>query len=153
MEFDNLCSPAILYVGFSLTHIVIDTGREEYSSAMVKFFIMIIFTLVLDMLCKRGLGTVSWILVLLPFISMTLITSILLSMFGVNEYSSTATYGGNPKQNKPTLPPGHPEASYNDVPYDPDDYTSGTPAEINHYNEPDSVNLTKEGVAAAEANE
>jgi len=141
MELESLCSPAILYIGFSLTHIIIDTGREEYPQAIIKFFIMIVFTLILDMLCKRGLGTVSWLLVLLPFVSMTLITAILLSMFGINTYSSTVRING------PVTIPNIKdkiidELSYEDTPYEPDDFSSGTPAEINHYNTSDSSDST-----------
>ena len=145
MDIENLCSPAILYVGFSLTHIIIDMGREQYPSAIVKFFIMMIFTLILDMLCKRGLGTVSWLLVLIPFVSMTLITSILLSMFGVNTYSSTVRLNSPTSESiqatKDSVKAAvnskvEVEMSYNDVPYDPDDFSSGTPEEVNHYNNP-----------------
>ena len=138
MDIENLCSPAILYVGFSLTHIIIDTGREQYPSAIMKFFIMIVFTLILDMLCKRGLGTVSWLLVLIPFVSMTLITSILLSIFGVNSYSNTVRLNSPTKESAKSALKSKVELemSYNDVPYDPDDFSSGTPAEVNHYNNP-----------------
>jgi hypothetical protein len=130
-------------VGFSLTHIIIDTGREHYPSAIMKFFIMIVFTLILDMLCKRGLGTVSWLLVLIPFVSMTLITAILLSMFGVNSYSSTVRLNSPSEESIQSAKDSakaalnskvEMEMSYNDVPYDPDDFSSGTPAEVNHYN-------------------
>jgi hypothetical protein len=141
MDIENMCSPAILYVGFSLTHIIIDMGREQYPSAIMKFFIMIVFTLILDMLCKRGLGTVSWLLVLIPFVSMSLITAILLSMFGVNTYSSTVRINSPTKESVQATVDAvksnvESEMSYNDVPYDPDDFSSGTPAEVNHYNNP-----------------
>lgn len=141
MDIENLCSPAILYVGFSLTHIIIDMGREQYPSAIMKFFIMIVFTLILDMLCKRGLGTVSWLLVLIPFVSMSLITAILLSMFGVNTYSNTVRINSPTKESVQATADAvkskvESEMSYNDVPYDPDDFSSGTPAEVNHYNNP-----------------
>jgi len=146
MDMESLCSPAILYVGFSLTHIIIDMGREQYPSAIMKFFIMVVFTLILDMLCKRGLGTVSWLLVLIPFVSMTLITTILLSIFGVNTYSSTVRLNPPTEESIQSAKESakaainskvEMEMSYNDVPYDPDDFSSGTPAEVNHYNNPE----------------
>lgn len=139
MDVENLCSPAILYVGFCLTHIIIDTIREQYPSAIMKFLIMVVFTLILDMLCKRGLGTVSWLLVLIPFVSMTLITAILLSMFGVNTYSSTVRLNSPAKDTVKSALDSKVEVkmSYNDTPYDPDNFSSGTPAEVNHYNNPE----------------
>ena len=44
---------------------------------------MIVFTILLNILCEKGLGVVSWMIVFVPFIFMTLITSILLFSFGL----------------------------------------------------------------------
>jgi hypothetical protein len=44
---------------------------------------MIVFTILLNILCEKGLGVVSWMIVFVPFIFMTLITSILLFTFGL----------------------------------------------------------------------
>ena len=80
---DKLCSPALLYLGFSLTQITIDIFNNEFNKALIKFVIMTFFTLILNILCNRGLGIVSWIVVFLPFILLTYITSILLFIFGL----------------------------------------------------------------------
>ena len=45
---------------------------------------MIIFTLLLNVLCKKGLGIISWFLVFIPFILMTFISVILVMVFGIN---------------------------------------------------------------------
>ena len=45
---------------------------------------MSIFTLILQILCDRGLGIISWFIVFIPFITMTLITSIILFVFGIS---------------------------------------------------------------------
>ena len=47
--------PAILYIGFTLTHITIDLFNKLYNTAILKFVLMIIFTTMLDLLCKSGL--------------------------------------------------------------------------------------------------
>ncbi len=78
---DVLCPPALLYVVFSLTHIVIDIFKQLYNTAFLKFLVMILFTLILNLLCKRGLGIISWFIVFIPFITMTIITTILLFIF------------------------------------------------------------------------
>ncbi len=78
----KFCGPAIVYLGFSLTHIIIDTYKQLYNSAFMKFLVMIIFTIVLNILCKRGLTIVSWFIVFVPFIFMTIISSTLLFAFG-----------------------------------------------------------------------
>ena len=74
----NLCGPAIVYVGFSLVQIIIDSFNGLYNTAFLKFIVMIIFTLMLNILCKLGLGIISWFIVFIPFIFMTVITTLLL---------------------------------------------------------------------------
>lgn len=81
---DKLCSPAILYLGFSLTQITIDTFKGFYSTAFFKTIVMIIFTLLLNIMCQRGLNVVSWIIVFAPFILMTYITAVLMFVFGLS---------------------------------------------------------------------
>lgn len=80
----SLCAPAILYLGFSIIQIIIDIFRNSFNTAILKFFIMLFFTLILNILCKKGLTIVSWIIVFLPFIFMTVITSTLLILFGID---------------------------------------------------------------------
>ena len=84
----QICGPAIVYLGFSLTHIIIDTYKQEFNVAFMKFLVMIIFTLLLNILCKKGLGIVSWFIVFVPFIFMTIISSTLLFAFGFDPKSS-----------------------------------------------------------------
>ena len=84
---DNLCPPAILYLGFSLTQIIIDTFKGHYNTAFFKTVVMFIFTILLNIMCKRGLGVISWIIVFIPFILMTYITAVLLFVFGLSPSS------------------------------------------------------------------
>ena len=81
MILDEICPPAIIYIAFSLTHIVIDIFKKLYNTAFLKFVVMIIFTLLLNILCQQGLDAVSWIIVFVPFILMTVITTMLLFVF------------------------------------------------------------------------
>ena len=67
---NTLCPPALIYLCFSLTQIIIDTFKGMYNAAFFKFWIMIVFTLLLNTLCSRGLGIISWILVFVPFMLM-----------------------------------------------------------------------------------
>ena len=83
-----MCPPALLYLAFSLTHIVIDTFQGYYSTAFTKFIVMTIFTLVLNIMCENGLSIISWIIVFLPFILMTYITAVLMYVFGLQPSSS-----------------------------------------------------------------
>ena len=80
----DLCSPTILYIGFSTIQIIIDTLQHAYNRAILKFFVMIIFTIILNLLCKSGLTLISWFIVFIPFIFMTVITTTLLFIFGID---------------------------------------------------------------------
>jgi glucan phosphoethanolaminetransferase (alkaline phosphatase superfamily) len=84
MAVEGLCAPALLYLGFSLVQITIDLFRGDYSTSFFKFLVMILFTVILNMLCIRGLTIISWFIVFIPFIMMTYISSILFMMFGIN---------------------------------------------------------------------
>ena len=81
---DKVCAPAMLYLAFSITQIIIDIFKNLYNTAFLKFIVMIVFTLVLNLLCQSGLGVISWFIVFLPFIMMTVITSLLLFVLGLH---------------------------------------------------------------------
>ena len=80
----NLCPPAIIYLLFSITQILIDIFKELYNTAFIKVIVMIMITVLLNFLCQNGLGVISWIIVFIPFILMTVIVSLLLYVFGLN---------------------------------------------------------------------
>jgi len=83
----NLCTPALIYLVFSLTQIAIDIFKQENNRAFFKAIVMIIFTSLLNILCSRGLGIISWIIVFVPFMLMSFITTILLVVFGLDPAS------------------------------------------------------------------
>ena len=87
MHLNEFCAPALLYLAFSITHIIIDVFKHLYNTALVKFIVMIMFTLLLNILCQRGLNVISWFIVFIPFITMTIITSLLLIIFGLSPFS------------------------------------------------------------------
>ena len=44
----ELCAPALIYIAFSLTQVVIDTFKGLYNTAFFKFIVMIIITFLLE---------------------------------------------------------------------------------------------------------
>ena len=88
----SLCPPAIIYLIFSITQILIDTFTGLYNTAFIKFIVMTMTTLLLNILCQSGLGVISWIIVFIPFILMTVIVSMLLYIFGLNTTTGTLNY-------------------------------------------------------------
>ena len=113
----NLCPPALIYLVFSTTQIVIDTIKGFHNTAFLKIWVTFAFTVLLNFLCEKGLGIVSWIIVFIPFILMTLIISILLIMFGLDPATGKSKSYKGGKGNKPkkgdknisgaTLKPGY----------------------------------------------
>ena len=88
----KLCPPAIIYVIFSLVQIILDTLKGMYNTALMKSVVMIAVTFLLNLLCEGGLTIVSWIIVFIPFILMTVIVSMLLYMFGLNATTGSINY-------------------------------------------------------------
>jgi hypothetical protein len=80
----NLCAPALIYIAFSITQIIIDTFKGLYNTAFFKFIVMIVITILLNALCQAGMGIISWIIVFVPFIFMSVIVAILLYVFGLD---------------------------------------------------------------------
>ena len=80
----NICSPALVYLCFSLIQIIIDVYKKQFNTAFFKFWVMIIFTTLLNILCERGLGVISWLIVFVPIIMMTIIIFTLIYFLGFN---------------------------------------------------------------------
>lgn len=103
MFLENLCSPALLYLAFSATHIVIDIFRQSYNTAIMKTAIAFIFTTLLNLLCTRGMTKIAWFIVFIPFIMMTLMTAILLYVFGLSPFQGSldakVIIPGEPEEN------------------------------------------------------
>lgn len=85
----NLCAPAIIYLIFSITQILIDTYKGLYNTAGMKVIVATMVTLLLNIMCQRGLSVVSWIIVFIPFILMTVIVTLLLYAFGLDAAKGT----------------------------------------------------------------
>lgn len=85
MTITSLCPQALIFVLFAMTHIVLDTMKGYYNEAFIKIWVSLIYTLILNILCTRGLGTIAWFLVLLPFIFMTAIVAMIIFSFGLSE--------------------------------------------------------------------
>ena len=113
----NLCAPAIIYLIFSITQILIDTFKGLYNTAFMKVIVTIMVTLLLNILCERGLGVVSWIIVFIPFILMTVIVSMLLYIFGLDAATGTLNYNCN--KSNTNCNNGIIDASGNIIIYDP----------------------------------
>ena len=101
---DSICPPALIYLAFSLTQIIIDTFKGLYNTAFLKFIVMVTITFLLNALCQGGMSIISLIIVFIPFIFMTVIVTILLYVFGLDAATGTLNFqcsnpGTNPNSN------------------------------------------------------
>ena len=80
----GICTPALIYLVFSIAQITIDTVKGFFNTALVKLILTIIVTLLLNYLCSSGLGILSWIIVFIPFILMTVVVTMLLFVFNLD---------------------------------------------------------------------
>ena len=80
----NICAPALIYIGFSLIQIFIDIYNTNINEAFLKFIFMIVFTLIINILCVLGYVVIAWIIVFIPIIMMTIISTLLLHVFGLD---------------------------------------------------------------------
>ncbi len=80
----GLCAPALIYLVFSVTQVSIDTVQGMFNTAFLKMWVTLVFTILLNFLCKTGLGIISWLIVFIPFILMTVIVTMLLLLFGLD---------------------------------------------------------------------
>ena len=106
----TICPPAMIYIVFSLTQIIIDIVKGLYNTAFMKFIVMTIIGFLLNILCLGGLGIISWIIVFIPFVLMTIITALLLYAFGLNDTTGTT------KPSPETPPEDTPPADETDPP-------------------------------------
>ena len=84
MILSSICAPALIYIGFSLIQIFIDIYNNSINDAFLKFIFMLVFTLIINILCDLGFVVIAWIIVFIPIIMMTIISTLLLQVFGLD---------------------------------------------------------------------
>ncbi len=84
MFFTSLCVPALIYMVFFLTHVLIAMFQEKYNHAFLQTLIGLLMTMLLQILCLRKMDIISWIIVFIPFIFYTYMIIIIYYVFGIN---------------------------------------------------------------------
>ena len=68
--FKTLCTPAHLYLVLSIITVIVAFFNQFSAMAIViKMIWIFLWTYLLNCLCKKGFSTISWILVLIPFVA------------------------------------------------------------------------------------
>lgn len=77
-DFSNLCTPAKIYFAIAVIATIVGLlGGVSIIAAFMKLVFAFIWTYILSWLCDKGYKSLSWFLVLLPYII------ILLAMLGI----------------------------------------------------------------------
>jgi hypothetical protein len=72
-EFSKLCTPAKIYFAIALFSSIVMLFRGvSFLAVLVKMIFAFIWTFVLGWLCNKGFKSISWFLVLLPYIIIVL---------------------------------------------------------------------------------
>lgn len=103
---NKLCMPALIYLIFSFTHVIVDTYKQLYNTAIIEVWISVVFTLLLNLLCQQNLGFISWLIISIPFLLMTVIASLILFVFKLNPATGQAL--SKPPQSQQPPPPQSP---------------------------------------------
>jgi hypothetical protein len=106
-NIEGLCVPALIYLIYGATRVIIDTYKGMYNLAFMQIWITILFTYLLNVLCRGGLGIISWIIIAIPFLLMSIIAAVLLMSFGLDPSTGKAVY--MPQAGQPG-PPGQQHA-------------------------------------------
>ena len=90
---ENICTPAVVYLIISMITIMIAIyNNARVFSILIKWIFVLLWTWVLNYICKTGYPIVSWVLVLLPYILALLMVSIVVEMSATNDSYKAATH-------------------------------------------------------------
>jgi len=106
---NKLCMPALIYLIFSFTHVIVDTYKQLYNTAIIEVWISVVFTLLLNLLCQQNLGFISWLIISIPFLLMTVIASLILFVFKLNPATGQALSKPQPQPQPPPPKPPQPQ--------------------------------------------
>jgi hypothetical protein len=73
-NFEKLCTPAKLYFAIAIISIIIGLfSGFHFFIVLGKLIFTFIYTFILNWLCSKGLKSLSWFLVLLPYVILFLV--------------------------------------------------------------------------------
>jgi hypothetical protein len=91
----EICPPALVYIFFTISQIIIDIYQEKIDEPFLKTIVGIIVTGLLVILCKKGFSNIAWIIVLVPFLLMVIVSGILVFTLGYDPTTGQLSNNGN----------------------------------------------------------
>jgi len=71
-QLGKYCTPAQVYLFFAVISLILGfLVNFKFVTLLVNTFFVLVWAWILDWLCRKGVGILSWILVLLPFVYFT----------------------------------------------------------------------------------
>ena len=69
----SLCPPALVYLILSIIIIIVFITSHHYNAItiLIKILFVILWTVILNLICNHLNPTISWILVILPYVFIT----------------------------------------------------------------------------------
>jgi|TARA_Y100000992_G_C20870510_1_gene307054 uncharacterized protein YacL len=64
-------------------HVLMQMVNQKWNHAMVQLLVGLLMSLLLQVLCMRGMSVLSWIIVFIPFILYTYMMILLYNVFGL----------------------------------------------------------------------
>jgi len=77
----NLCTPAKLYLALSVIALIfVAINSFSFITIIIKVIFIALWTFILNWICSKGYTTISWILVLLPYVLFILMFLVMLEI-------------------------------------------------------------------------
>ena len=92
MIIEKLCPPAIVFIVFTLIHIIMELYDYKYSRALLKAILAILVICLLQALCVTGMHIISWVIVFMPLIIYSYMTLVIYFVFGTNPSEKMKRY-------------------------------------------------------------
>jgi len=93
---ENICTPAVVYLIISMITIMIAIyNNARVFSILIKWVFVLLWTWVLNFICKSGYPMVSWVLVLLPYILALLMVSVVVEMSASSDFKKAVMHDYN----------------------------------------------------------
>jgi predicted membrane protein len=93
-----LCPPSLIYLVLSLIALVgsLSMHNMHMLSILASVIFILVWTWLLNFLCNRKLGALSWILLLLPIVLFLVVIAGMFEMMAYNKVKHGAANVGNP---------------------------------------------------------
>ena len=69
MNISDLCTPAFIYFAISFIYLIITSFKNfNIITTIVTLFFILLWSWLLNVLCRNGYSIISWLIIVLPFL-------------------------------------------------------------------------------------